>query len=902
MYYHAQIRTTTDPSERKHQFGLAKSEVESQIVLPYRENRVLNIQNGPIHPRYIEEIKIVQTDDPIHEWAEKRMAGAIAEAQIGGPSATIVPIWHVFKYAPDVTAQFLPELHQESTAPPLATEWDHTASTLMDANRWQEVIKIFVQAFPSRRKIEALLGQAFQLRLEEGLEDPAEIFQLILLYCAAQGKAYLAYLLNMAAELQPRQVELTRLRARLVDHGVIPKLLEKTAPQKDDERVGHLDETIPGGRFVVGGEYVNAHGDPIDPPPRYSILTLALIEALGASTSPATSTPQPIAATESPKTPPDIYVVNPVHEQVHFVLVTALEEERDALLRHLPHPQRLPSTLDDVRVYYQADFPVHFLDGTQGSYRIVLLLLLNYSRVEAANATNDAIRRWQPHYVLRVGIVGGIEAKGIQLGDVLVPDEIVDYEHQKTLPEESKIHYSIYRADPRLIGSAQALDAATWQTLVTVAPPLKGISQRRHIGLIVTDDKSFSNAEMLAPYQVDWPKLIGVDMGSGGIARAAFQAARQPRFFMVGAVSDNPDIPKQSLNRLAWRAYACEVAAAYTVALLQQGPIPHALLQNGTDAVGPRTNNLTTLQAHKQAPIKGSKSSDVPASPIRKLLQSAAHDDWAKTIALVMIPIAENIFSGFLQPNLLGIGAFFLSGLSLWAFFKFSTTLARIIALLILVVAFVAFVNIIVIALNNFLLSSPIPPPQVSTFAVPTNSSLSLNSPGPPTLVRASAVPATNTPTVGEPATPTSISASTAPISIRLAIKGNESSGQAWTAPEKGSYTFHYVEGEYSIGTTNGVSKWFTTLRVYRGKVQVGVCAKDDIHFLTDDGVQASPWATIFTSDEQSRPDTARPTVTSTDLTFNKGDNIFIVPWDDCSKMDNNLGTEYLTITLNSAP
>lgn len=97
---------------------------------------------------------------------------------------------------------------------------------------------------------------------------------------------------------------------------------------------------------------------------------------------------------------------------VDFVIVTALEEERDAVLDKLPSARQLPPSADDVRVYFAAELPATFPDGTTCAYRVILVTLLNMGRVEAATAAGDAIRRWQPAYVLLVGIAGGIAEAG----------------------------------------------------------------------------------------------------------------------------------------------------------------------------------------------------------------------------------------------------------------------------------------------------------------------------------------------------------------------------------------------------------------------------------------------------------------------------------------------------------
>jgi hypothetical protein len=70
--------------------------------------------------------------------------------------------------------------------------------------------------------------------------------------------------------------------------------------------------------------------------------------------------------------------------------------------------------------------------------------------------------------------------------------------------------------------------------------------------------------------------LIGVEMEAGGAAATAFQASAKPGFFMIRGVSDLADAEKDSLSTGRWRAYACDVAAAYLEAFLKSGPVKPA--------------------------------------------------------------------------------------------------------------------------------------------------------------------------------------------------------------------------------------------------------------------------------------------------------------------------------------
>ena len=97
---------------------------------------------------------------------------------------------------------------------------------------------------------------------------------------------------------------------------------------------------------------------------------------------------------------------------------------------------------------------------------------------------------------------------------------------------------------------------------------------QRHIGPIASGNKVIAYGKVVGRYREVWSRLIGVEMEAAGVAAAAFQQAQPTRFFMVRSVSDLADETKDSQEVKRWRAYACDVAATYTVALLQRGPIP----------------------------------------------------------------------------------------------------------------------------------------------------------------------------------------------------------------------------------------------------------------------------------------------------------------------------------------
>lgn len=277
-----------------------------------------------------------------------------------------------------------------------------------------------------------------------------------------------------------------------------------------------------------------------------------------------------------------------------IVIVTALPEERDAMLAKLPGHQKVSPTHDDIRVYYLSSLETIFPDGSRAHYPVVVMSLLGMGRVQATLAAADAIRRWSPRYIVLVGIAGGVSAMGVQLGDILISDQIVDYELQKLTPKGPRMRWEVYRADPRLLNASKNLAPAAHQKYLNSQRPAPGRSQV-HTGPLASGDKVIAFSRVLDRYREKWPRLLGVEMEAAGVATAAFQSPNPPGFFMVRAVSDLADEDKGSVTVDQWREHACDIAASYAMALLQSGPVP--VSSEFGEAGAPPSQNIDVLES-----------------------------------------------------------------------------------------------------------------------------------------------------------------------------------------------------------------------------------------------------------------------------------------------------------------
>lgn len=254
---------------------------------------------------------------------------------------------------------------------------------------------------------------------------------------------------------------------------------------------------------------------------------------------------------------------------VDFAVLTTLEEERDALLAHLPEANALEKAEGDVATLYAAEIPTARADGAV--YRLVVASLGAMGPVAAAARAASIEHRLRPRRVLLVGVAGGVSGEA-ELGDVLVANQIVDYTVGKTSPEGRAVRWQVFRADPGLLDSAEQLSTG-WQGLLRAPRPSPG-EPRRRIGVVASGGDVIAAAARIAELRATWPKLVGVEMEGGGVATALAEAPSPPAFLMIRGVSDLADEAKSAAATQAYRTYACDAAAAYAIALLRRGPVP----------------------------------------------------------------------------------------------------------------------------------------------------------------------------------------------------------------------------------------------------------------------------------------------------------------------------------------
>lgn len=255
---------------------------------------------------------------------------------------------------------------------------------------------------------------------------------------------------------------------------------------------------------------------------------------------------------------------NEISLKVDVLLVTALPEERDALLRII-YPT-IQENIDGSLIVFRGSISPK---KQEKSLQIAIMMLSQMGNVESGNSTSKAIKQLHPDYIFMVGIAGGVRGK-INLGDLLISTDIIYYELAKLTPEGSQIRQRSITADSVVLRCAQNYLDTGWKELIGITPPdhpKEDEFPRIHFSPIAVGEKVIADGSQIECLLRINPNIAGVEMESYGVANAANNDFSRPRFISIRAICDYADSTKND----QWHSYACAAAAAYAVGFLQEG-------------------------------------------------------------------------------------------------------------------------------------------------------------------------------------------------------------------------------------------------------------------------------------------------------------------------------------------
>jgi nucleoside phosphorylase len=190
----------------------------------------------------------------------------------------------------------------------------------------------------------------------------------------------------------------------------------------------------------------------------------------------------------------------------------------------------------------------------------------------AAIATTHLVLQFRPRLVVMIGIAAGTTAGGKQFGDVLVADPSVDYMSGKIasvngarqfLPDPYPLGLNprIRSVLRRHVASRDAF-AEIQSRWTGRLPPGRN---RMHLGPLGAADQVIDDYTRILEIQLNWRKLIGLEMETYGVYRACHESPEpKPDVVSFKAVCDFAAEKSDD-----WQDYAAYVAAQFATNFLR---------------------------------------------------------------------------------------------------------------------------------------------------------------------------------------------------------------------------------------------------------------------------------------------------------------------------------------------
>ncbi len=252
----------------------------------------------------------------------------------------------------------------------------------------------------------------------------------------------------------------------------------------------------------------------------------------------------------------------PVKKQVDFGIITILDEELDAILSKLSNHKQRQETSE--RTFFEAQIKNTVNTLNQN---IVVLQIHRAGNTNSALSTDWLIKKFNPKYLLLVGIAAG-DSKSTKLGDLVVASDIFYYESEKTLSRGAQARPKMIPCSRLLYDRAKALRRQkSWHSNITTKPPsiLTSASPNIHWDVIAAGEKVQASGRIFEKLQKLQGKIIALAMEGWGLADAAYSIDNVTNFIEIRGISDFADSAKGD----NYRDYAADVAASFAIELIR---------------------------------------------------------------------------------------------------------------------------------------------------------------------------------------------------------------------------------------------------------------------------------------------------------------------------------------------
>lgn len=237
-----------------------------------------------------------------------------------------------------------------------------------------------------------------------------------------------------------------------------------------------------------------------------------------------------------------------------ILIISALEKELQPILEAIDSPLK-PRNMEEV------DGRKYFIYEVSATLTVICTSFLGMGQINAALAVKDVVNHYGVSKVILTGICGGIDRE-MKYGDIIISDQIVDYELAKIKSDNVQVRWNVYRSDFELVQSMRMFKSDSWTSYLKRAFPGSEYKKPNvYSGIVLSGNKVIANNEEIKRFKKTWDKALAVEMEASGIAAALYQMKNAPSFVMVKAICDFADSEKND----NWQEYAAYASAIFVL-------------------------------------------------------------------------------------------------------------------------------------------------------------------------------------------------------------------------------------------------------------------------------------------------------------------------------------------------
>lgn len=237
-----------------------------------------------------------------------------------------------------------------------------------------------------------------------------------------------------------------------------------------------------------------------------------------------------------------------------ILIIAALEKELEPILKSIDSPLK-PRNKEEIggREY--------FIYEVSSTLTIICTAFFEMGQVNSALSVKDAVNHYGVNKVILTGICGGIDRE-MKYGDIIISDQIVDYELAKIKSDDIQVRWNVYRSDFELVQSMKMFKSDCWSSyLKRIFPDPEYKKPNVYSGIVLSGNKVIANNEEIRRFKKTWAKALAVEMEASGVAAALYQMKDAPSFVMVKAICDFADSEKND----DWQEYAAYASAIFVL-------------------------------------------------------------------------------------------------------------------------------------------------------------------------------------------------------------------------------------------------------------------------------------------------------------------------------------------------